>query len=529
MSDEEGSISGTAEPRRVWRESDDAMEQRLAGKLHLMDDSPTVARPEPIVELVANMARSTDPDLTESQVGRAATAGAKLMEVRDDPEQFVAAVMSVVVKYERGLAKARASGAPEPIKPTFADVETTQRFSELMKEEVKACRDRLFDLAAVRLPFKTLAEALAWLSCEERTNALAGPEYQALERQARALDSGVLRVKAEARYVRLQERDDEPLPALGDGLSSADLSGLAKLLMRPRSIFLAGRSAPLRLLSDVQRRLSEQAGVDEWEVTRFILLGVPPAVRPWRPRVPDASLLLGHGMPLWFSVEIRDSALSFAELGELFDILRREGLLMSARLRNERRRQKELLDFNRTRRDLVKPVRLVRDVVADWNAAHPGGPHYTPNSWLKALRKAREAFGEPKPGRVRGRRSAKAAEQGAPQTGQRTVRSEAVHPLVAMANEAELALAGDRAARDAEVELLRRASGEGAAEALRARFEFDTEIEELVAKAQSGDSAAGEEAYMRVLEVRGYWSAEQLRRRLPQTHGPGDKPAGGSK
>jgi hypothetical protein len=92
-----------------------------------------------------------------------------------------------------------------------------------------------------------------------------------------------------------------------------------------------------------------------------------------------------------------------------------------------------------------------------------------------------------------------------------------VQELREMNDQAQRALAGDRVAQEAEVELLRRALGDDQAAALRASFQFNAEIEELVARAQAGDPAAGEEAYNRVYTQRGYWPAQELRKRLPQS------------
>ena len=86
-----------------------------------------------------------------------------------------------------------------------------------------------------------------------------------------------------------------------------------------------------------------------------------------------------------------------------------------------------------------------------------------------------------------------------------------------MNDQAQRASTGDRVAREAEVELLRRALGDDQAAALRLSFQFNAEIDALVARAQAGDAAAGEEAYNRVYTQRGFWPAQELRERLPQS------------
>lgn len=518
MSNKENDTTGMARPRGLRRPPDKAEAWLVEGGGHLLPDSPTVTRHPSVAELLECVLRDTEPDLTDEQVRRAATAGAELIAVREDPERFVAAVASLVAKHQLALAKPRAAGVPEPSAPTAADVDATQRTADYLRAEVIAVRQALFE--SPNKPFNKLVDAAVWARQEESRHALADAQYEEIYAVVRTLGElgSPVRVDANERYVLLQEKPIESAPTFGGEPSAADLPGLADLMSRPPWVFRAGRSKALGYLSDVQRRLSAQAGVEEWEVTRHILLGVPPATRRWRPQGPNASLLWGRDVPLWFTIEIRDSAFSKEEVGEVFDNLRREGLLISARVRDERRRQRELLDFNRARRDLAWPVMRVADVVADWNAAHPGGPHYTPSSWLKALRKARKAFDEQEPVRLRGRCGASAAAQSAPQAGQRTARPEAVHPLVAMNEQAERALAGDP---DAQREVLadyERALGPQAVEALRAGFQFNVEIKALVARGLAGDAAAREEAIERVALVRGYLSAEELRERFGQAH-----------
>jgi hypothetical protein len=87
-----------------------------------------------------------------------------------------------------------------------------------------------------------------------------------------------------------------------------------------------------------------------------------------------------------------------------------------------------------------------------------------------------------------------------------------------IAERAERALAGDPAARDAEIELLRRSVGDDEAETLRHVFQVDDEIEALVSEAVRGHAAAGEEAQSRVRMEPSHWREEDLRELLPQGH-----------
>ena len=99
---------------------------------------------------------------------------------------------------------------------------------------------------------------------------------------------------------------------------------------------------------------------------------------------------------------------------------------------------------------------------------------------------------------------------------------EAARAISRMNTQASAALAGNEEAQREEIAAWQQTDPE-LAEALLASFQFDAETEELLARAQAGDAAAGEEAYNRVYMQRGYWPAEELRKRLPQTHhDPGD-------
>ncbi len=85
-----------------------------------------------------------------------------------------------------------------------------------------------------------------------------------------------------------------------------------------------------------------------------------------------------------------------------------------------------------------------------------------------------------------------------------------------MNDQAERALAGERAAQEAEVAAVRKALGDDLAERLERGFQADAEIEALVAKARAGHAGAGEEARLRVDRGDSHWTPEQLRDRLPQ-------------
>ena len=85
-----------------------------------------------------------------------------------------------------------------------------------------------------------------------------------------------------------------------------------------------------------------------------------------------------------------------------------------------------------------------------------------------------------------------------------------------MSDQAERALAGDRAAQETEVAAVRKALGDDLAERLERGFQADAEIEALVAKARAGDAAAGEEARLRVDRGDSHWTPERLGDRLGQ-------------
>lgn len=98
---------------------------------------------------------------------------------------------------------------------------------------------------------------------------------------------------------------------------------------------------------------------------------------------------------------------------------------------------------------------------------------------------------------------------------------EAARAISRMNTQASAALAGNAEAQREEIAAWQQTDPE-LAEALLASFQFDAETEELLTGDQAGDAAAGEEAYNRVYMQRGYWPAEELRKRLPQAlHDPG--------
>lgn len=411
-----------ARPRRVRQAGDEAKAQRLQGALHRVPDGPTPTREPPLVQLVEDVLRERESDFTCEQIRHGAVAGALLVAVREDQERFVAAVASVVADYERALDKARRTGAPEPTGPTLADVEATQRLAEFLKGEVEECRAELF--GAVTVPFGTMADAAAWVARESEEYASTEDDLKALGEVLRGLrqPGSPMRIKVQPRAVLLQQAKQVRASDLRDFVSKAhraepdsdpgglgfrdilmDLAGRSGYVVDILDLaYPAGRSKALGHLADEQDRLAEEVGVTGSQITRLILLDIPPVVQRWEIDV-KASDPVGDA-PLWFSVEMRDSVFSNSEVAEIFRTLRLEGLLTSSSLRDKREQQRQMLKFARERRDFRSPPMSWTDVVAEWNDAYPSGPHYHPASWHKALRKAREAFGEPKPPRVRAQR-----------------------------------------------------------------------------------------------------------------------------
>lgn len=153
------------------------------------------------------------------------------------------------------------------------------------------------------------------------------------------------------------------------------------------------------------QRLCHQVGVAEWEIARFVLLDLPPAVRRWQARLPDVGLLLGGTeAPPWFTVEIRDPRFSYVEIRALFGSLVRDGLIVSATSSADQREKLERLrQFVIERRDRPWPPGAWIDIVRDWNEANPD-EHYTLRAIQRAYSKVCKLHGEEKAPIVRGRR-----------------------------------------------------------------------------------------------------------------------------
>ena len=290
-------------------------------------------------------------------------------------EEDIPAFVSICLAFEHEIAKGAGASVAEP---TLADFEATQRIADYLSDEVEACRRKLFGKAAI--PFRTLAEASEWARAESSCHALAPAERaeitQSLERIETAV--GPVRFSHDWRYVLLRPPQEAAAPPSPTPAQLGALMGLGWF-------YPANRSEKLAHLSDVQRRLHEQAGVEEWEITRFVLLGLPPAVHRWRARVPEARWLRGSpGVPLWFSVEIRDQHFAYEEIRSLFGSLVRDGLLEPAPASTQQRDKLERL------RQFVTERRYHRSPPMAWSDIAPTGTRPTLTSTTRCAR-----FSEP--------------------------------------------------------------------------------------------------------------------------------------
>jgi hypothetical protein len=353
-------------------------------------------QPLSVEEALRDALHAADPGLSEAQARHAASLVAPLLTADGLAEEDILAFVSISLAYEHEIAKGTGALVAQP---TLADFEATKRVADYLSGEVEACRLKLFEARTV--PFRTLDAASEWSRGESDRHSLAQAEYDEIATRlgAIALPGSPLRVNPERRYVLLRPPSEATLPA------AATRTDLAARMGAPRWLFLAGRSVSLGHLSDVQQRLAEQAGVEEWEITRFVLLGLPPAVQPWRARVPEARWLRGSpGVPLWFNVEIRNRHLAYEEIRSLFSSLVRDGLLEPAPASTQQRDKLERLrEFVTKRRYHRSPPQAWTDIAHDWNEVNPN-EHYTVRAIQRAYKKICTLRGEQKPPTMRGRR-----------------------------------------------------------------------------------------------------------------------------
>jgi hypothetical protein len=389
--DEVQSLMETGPGEDWYGEEPRTWEQAADVGLKIGATPPTAAKPDSPKTLLADMLRRTNPDFTDAQVRHAVAKGVGFLDNKKVTKQGLPDLVSLLAKQERELEAAGQRGGPAPSALTLADVEATQRLSEYLRAEVEIHRVVLF--RSPHVPFGSPGDALAWMKREAGQHALEQSELEALQGQLQALDAGPgspIRVAQEQRTVWL--RDPRPHAP------------------NPRNLPLAhavpaGRSWLLGYLSDAQRHLSQQVGVQEWDITSLILLGIPPAVYRWQPRLPHPNLLFGKsGMLYWFSLEIRDPRCSFEEIRELFGLLVQEGFLTSTTSSaSHRDKLRRVLEFVEARRELQSVPMTWADIAPEWCAANPDEP-YTLRGIKKAYRDALELFGLSKPVVRRGRR-----------------------------------------------------------------------------------------------------------------------------
>ena len=397
-------------------------------KAHIEGGRPGADRPSTVREALEVILREQHDDLSNKQVKSAVANATPLLEglyriLEDErkltPEEksrlveTASAFVAVFAQYERELAKAAQGAAPEPAMPTLSDVEATERLRDYLRGEVERVRTELF--GSPRIPFKTVAEAATWLREESTQHAVSLDDALGVDEALRSYRefTSHLRIIAEPRIVFL---GDPMLETLGEGVDDfrhcrrpslmaaqlADMPG--RVALHP-----AGLSSLLARLADVQERLARQVGIYEWEVTRLILFGAPPAVRRWRVR--DAPLDLVIGGPTttpWFTIEVHDSRLSYGDARRLVSDLAHAGwVLRTPSSYGTRTKQRHLLEFVRERRELRAPPMAHVDILAEWNDANPNDRYELLTAYHNALREARRALGEPNPPRVRGRRKPK--------------------------------------------------------------------------------------------------------------------------
>jgi len=359
------------------------------------DRMPSAQSPS-VEEAFREALRNADPDLSEDQARHAASVVAPLLTREGITPQDIPAIVSISLAYEHEIAK---GVGPTVAEPTTADLEATQRIADYLSGEVETCRLKLFEEAAV--PFRKLDAAAEWARGESDRSSLTQAERDTIHELLKTVDQpgSPLRINPEWRYVLLRPPSEATLPV------SPTAADFTALMGAPRWLFPAGRSVSLGHLADVQQRLSEQAGVDEWEITRFVLLGLPPAVQRWRARVPEARWLRGSpGVPLWFSVEIRDRHFAYEEIRSLFGSLVRDGLLVPAPASTRQRDKLERLrQFVIERRYHRSPPMAWVDIAHDWSEANPD-EHYTLRAIQRAYKRSFGLHGEEKPPTMRGRR-----------------------------------------------------------------------------------------------------------------------------
>ena len=290
--------------------------------------------------------------------------------------QSIDMLVALFAGQQRELDKVRRQGGLEPETPTLADFEATKRVADYLREQVEVSRSALFDMpmseARTRGPFATLADAEKWVKKEAFLHRVSEQPHVDNPGQS-------WRVKWERRYV-----------VLGPMLSH--VSG---------PWWAAGNSGILHALSDQQRELSDQTGAEEWEITRFVLCDVPPAIRRWKLRSPLR--LQRPDLPFLFSIEMRDDRLNYAEVRKLFGELARLGLLKkSVTSSGQRDKRRRVYDFWLDRREpresdylqaVMKPgiskfpVMTDEDIAREWSSNHPD-EHLTRTSLLRLVQKS---------------------------------------------------------------------------------------------------------------------------------------------
>jgi hypothetical protein len=271
-------------------------------------------------------------------------------------------------------AHAERSGAPPPVFSVGAML-LSEQLAALSLPQARTFRRRFFD--ASEPPFARFELAQAWLEREsnkplDMTPWQAGFQRAQDELQTLADAGSPLRYEIGAGWRPICWRRDED-------------SEFKALDSRP--------SEKLRALAEVQKKLADMTGWQEWEATRFILLGVPAAV----PRFEFVQRFRHSGA--WLQLNLYDPHLSDADCRALIRDLKATGFLRQPPKDLDKLRRLYRFVVERRPNDPEAPrnprgrMSWAR-VLAEWNKTYPDRrDHFGSQPAIeRAYSRAREFF-----------------------------------------------------------------------------------------------------------------------------------------
>jgi hypothetical protein len=246
----------------------------------------------------------------------------------------------------------------------------TARLRDLAKRRVAQMRREIFGMS--RVPFATLAEAVAWVEAQQ---AQAG-DYSAEEK------AGFLEAyrKIDVELWQLQYRvsafevdHSHPRPRL--------------LALRPGEqvrLYAVGKSGNLKALYYDLKMLADDLRVEDWEAAYFVLLGVPPAVPRYSVIYRDRFVFDAGEPPRemvcvpWIELEINDRFFSYEDIREVYRDLATSGFVLSRKSAAQLAKLRRLEEFvtKRRPRESWREGALRRrlpwkQVLREWNQANP--------------------------------------------------------------------------------------------------------------------------------------------------------------